>query len=135
MVLQELKRSGQRFEFSILGTDISSEVLHQARDAIYPKAMLEPVPADLRQRYVMASREPGRERNRIVPELRRVAQFHRLNLMEATYPFDLTQAAVIRRLASHLRPGGYLILGHSESMAGGGGGFGLAQVLPTVFQA
>jgi chemotaxis methyl-accepting protein methylase len=151
MVLQDLKRTMPRFQFSILGTDISHEVLGKARAAIYPEAMMEPVPATMRQRYVMSSRDPGQQEARIVPELRRSAQFHRLNLMDATYPFDRevdvifcrnvliyfdkpTQRAVIERLASHLRPGGYLILGHSESMAGGGG-LGLSQVLPAIFQA
>ena len=44
-----------------------------------------------------------------------------------------TQAAVTGRLASHLRPGGYLILGHSESAAGNGVP-GLMPALPTIYQ-
>jgi chemotaxis protein methyltransferase CheR len=151
MVLQDLQRSGPRFDYSILGTDISNEVLEAARLGIYSEAMIEPVPAAMRQRYVMTSRNPRRQEARIVPELRRRAQFHRLNLMDPTYPFDrdvdvifcrnvliyfdrATQRAVIERLAGHLRPGGYLVLGHSESMAGAGI-FRLTQVLPTIFQA
>ena len=151
MVLQDLRRTAPGFDFSILGTDVSNDVLAKARLGIYPEAMLEPVPAALRQRYVMASRDPGRGEGRMVPELRQTAQFHRLNLMDPSYPFDRdvdvvfcrnvliyfdkpTQKAVIERLAAHLRPGGYLILGHSESMAGSGGS-GLSQVLPTVYQA
>ena len=150
MVLQDQVRTGARFRFSILGTDISTDVLKQARKAIYPEAMVEPVPAALRQRYLMVSKEPGHNMVRMVPELRRLTQFHHLNLMDPTYPFDHsvdvifcrnvliyfdkpTQKAVVERLASHLRPGGYLILGHSESMAGGGD-VGLTQVLPTVYQ-
>jgi chemotaxis protein methyltransferase CheR/two-component system chemotaxis response regulator CheB len=43
-----------------------------------------------------------------------------------------TQKAVVARLAAHLRPGGYLIVGHSESMAGVGVA-GLDQVSSTVF--
>ena len=151
LVLQDLKRSGQRFDYTILGTDISNEVLAKARDGIYPEAMLDPVPADLRQRYVMFSRDRSRSEARIIPELRRLTQFHRLNLMEPDYPFDRdvdvifcrnvliyfdkpTQKAVVDRLASHLRPGGYLIVGHSETMAGGASS-ALRQVLPTVYQA
>ena len=86
---------------------------------------------------------------RIVPELRRLVQFHRLNLMDEKYPFDkdvdivllrnvliyfdkTDQAKVISRLVSHLRPGGYLLLGHSESMIGTS--IPVRQVAPAVFQ-
>ncbi len=151
MVLQDMVRSGARFRFSILGTDISREVLDQARGAIYPQChdgAGAPIAA-AKVRDVVA--EPAAQLSRIVPELRCRAQFHRLNLMDHKYPFDRdvdvifcrnvliyfdkpTQKAVLQRLASHLRPGGYLVLGHSETMAGGGN-FGLAQVLPTIFQA
>ena len=150
MLLQDMVAAGGRFRFSILGTDVSTEVIAEARAAIYPAALVEPVPPALRQRYLMASSAPGDARVRVVPELRRLVQFHRLNLMEPAYPFDrdvdvilcrnvliyfdrATQAAVVARLAGHLRPGGFLILGHSESMAGGGVP-GLTPLLPTIFQ-
>ena len=88
---------------------------------------------------------------RIVPELRRLVQFHRLNLMDPVYPYDRsldvvfcrnvliyfdkpTQKTVINRLVSHLRTGGYLILGHSESMTGAEE-LGLTSVLPSIYQA
>jgi len=44
-----------------------------------------------------------------------------------------TQDAVLKRLCSHLRPGGYLLLGHSESLAGNDHA-DLRPVAPTVFQ-
>lgn len=151
MVLEEMQRSGPKFGYSILGTDISTEVIEAAHNAIYPDVMLEAIPADLRQRYLMQSRDPDQQVARVVPELRRRVQFHSLNLMDASYPFDRdvdvifcrnvliyfnkpTQAAVVARLASHLRPGGFLILGHSESAAGAGAP-GVSQILPTIFQA
>jgi chemotaxis protein methyltransferase CheR len=151
MVLQDMVAAGAGMRFSILGTDISTEALQEARTAIYSRAVIEPVPAGMKQRYVMCARDPGRDVARIAPELRRMTQFARLNLMDEQYPFDRdvdvifcrnvliyfdkpTQQAVIGRLTSHLRPGGYLLLGHSESMAGSGIP-GLRQVLPTIFQA
>lgn len=105
----------------------------------------------MQQRYLMRSREAAQETVRIVPELRRKASFAHLNLMETSYPFDRdidvifcrnvliyfdkpTQAAVLSRLTSHLRPGGYLMLGHSESMAGAGVP-GLRSIAPTIYQA
>ena len=151
MVLQEMLRTRHDFRFSILGTDISTDVLREARAAIYSRSFIDPVPMPMRQRYVMMAKTAGRDAARIVPELRGLTRFERLNLMDAQYPVDddidvifcrnvliyfdkAAQHAVVERLASHLRPGGYLLLGHSESMAGSGVG-GLNQIVPTVFQA
>ena len=151
MVMQELSDARKDFRFSILGTDISTDVLREARAAIYPTAFLDPVPVGLRQRYVLVARNADRDVARIAPELRALTRFERLNLMDAHYPVDQdidvifcrnvliyfdkdTQRGVVERLSSHLRPGGYLILGHSESMAGSGVA-GIRQVVPTVFQA
>ncbi|MEW5727690.1 MAG: CheR family methyltransferase, partial [Pseudomonadota bacterium] len=72
---------------------------------------------------------------RIVPELRRMVHFGRLNLMDGEYGLDRdmdvvfcrnlliyfdkpTQQKVLGRLCDHLRPGGMLYLGHSETIAG-----------------
>ena len=151
MVLQDLVAAGKVARFSILGTDISTEVLREARSAIYPRSFVEPVPSPMQQRYLMRSKNPGEDLVRVAPELRRQVHFERLNLMDESYPFDRdvdvifcrnvliyfdrpTQAAVLSRLASHLRPGGYLMLGHSESMAGSGVDQ-LRSVVPTVYQA
>ncbi|WP_338065215.1 CheR family methyltransferase [Methylosinus trichosporium] len=134
MVLADLAKI-ERFDFCILGTDICSAALEQARRAVYPDEMLAPTPRAMRERYVMRSRDPGRREARIVPELRRRTRFERLNLMDSAYPVDddmdvifcrnvliyfsaATQQAVVTNLSRHLRPGGYLLLGHSESMAG-----------------
>jgi chemotaxis protein methyltransferase CheR len=139
-----------QFQYSVLGTDICTTVLDQARRAIYPSDMLAPVPADMRRRFVMQAKDPARQEMRIVPELRKRVKFERLNLMERDYPVDRgmdvifcrniliyfakeTQEGVVRKLSHHLKPGGYLFLGHSESMAGGKQNL-LAQIAPTVFR-
>jgi chemotaxis protein methyltransferase CheR len=136
--------------FSVLGTDISTEVIAQARRAIYPRAMAEPIPSALRQRYVMRALDASRQEVRIAPEIRRFVRFQHLNLMDDRYAVDRdvdvifcrnvliyfskpTQDDVLRRLTSHLRKGGFLILGHSESLAGGEQS-ALRQIAPTVFQ-
>ncbi len=149
MVMAEIAAS-RALRFSVLGTDISTEVLEQAQRAIYPQAMIEPVPSALRQRYLMQGSAPSRRNEvRIVPELRRMVRFMRLNLMESSYSIDrdvdviflrnvliyferATQEAVVMRLVGHLRPGGFLFLGHSESMIGSN--LNLRQVAPAVFQ-
>jgi chemotaxis protein methyltransferase CheR len=97
--------------------------------------MIEPVPLAMRKRYLLKAKQASRHQVRVVPELRKMVQFGRLNLMDASYPlerdFDIifcrnmliyfdkpTQQAVLSRLCDHLRRGGYLFLGHSESLAG-----------------
>jgi chemotaxis protein methyltransferase CheR len=136
--------------FAILGTDISREVLEQARRAVYPLALAEPIPDAVRRRYLMFARDASRAEFRIAPELRRRVRFEALNLMDDQFAVDSdfdvifcrnvliyfskpTQSAVLRRLSAHLRPGGYLLLGHSESLAGNDHAE-LRPVAPTVFR-
>ena len=135
MVLAEYAARHPGFEFSILGTDISTRVLNQARDAIYEEVKVDPVPDEYRHRYLMRSRDRRRALFRVVPELRQRVRFGRLNFMSENYglheKFDIvffrnvmiyfekdTQQQVLTRLCAQLRPGGYLFAGHSESLVG-----------------
>jgi len=150
IVLAMMQDSKTRFRYSILGTDICSTVLEQARRAVYPAAMLSSMPEAILKRYVMRAANASREDVRIVPELRRLVRFEQLNLMDESYPFDRdvdvifcrnvliyfarpVQQKVLERLISHLRPNGYLILGHSESFALDDK-TSMRQIMPTVFQ-
>ncbi|MBB6253369.1 chemotaxis protein methyltransferase CheR [Nitrospirillum iridis] len=137
MVLADASQRHGGFRIDIIATDISTRVLETAAAAIYPEEMIAPVPLEMRQRYLLRSRDRAQRLVRVVPELRRLVRFGRLNLMDATYPVDRdldvifcrniliyfdkpTQQAVLAHLCDHLRPGGYLFLGHSESAAGFG---------------
>ncbi|RED26072.1 chemotaxis protein methyltransferase CheR [Rhodopseudomonas thermotolerans] len=150
MVLDDMVRSGSRFQFRILGTDISTAVLRLAKAAIYNREVVAPVPAPFVGRYFLTSRDRSRDQVRVVPELRRLTHFTRMNLMDASYPVDRdvdvifcrnvliyfdrdTQRKVVEQLCSHLRPGGYLLVGHSESMIHSALPK-LRQVQPTVFK-
>ena len=141
MVLAETAARGPRFEFAILGTDVSSEMIEVARRAIYPASMIDPVPNAMKRRYFMHGRGTGTQAMvRVVPELRRHVRFGLVNLVSEKLQVDRdidviflrnvliyfdapTQKAVVRRLADHLRPSGYLILGHTEAAIGNGMGF------------
>lgn len=149
MVLEEHIRAGARQDYSILCTDLCTEVLGQAVAGVFSEAMIQPVEIELRRRYLMRARDPRRNEVRIAPELRSRLSFARLNLMDDQYPVDrdmdlifcrniliyfdkATQAGVLTRLCSHLRPGGYLFLGHSESIVGID--LPVTQIANTVFQ-
>ena len=149
MVLADAAMARRDFDWSVLGTDISRQILLDARQAVYPSEMIEPVPPAKQSRYVMHGRAGGLPRVRIVPELRRCVRFAALNLMDKAYAVDSDfdviflrnvliyfekhdQQAVVTRLTHHLRPGGFLLLGHAESVVGSE--LGLRQVAPATFQ-
>ena len=149
MVLADLALQISGLSFAITATDICTEVLVTAIAGIYPDAMVKPVPAELRRRYVLRSKDRSHQQVRIVPELRATAQFGRINLMETPYPVDRdmsiifcrniliyfdkpTQEAVLQRLCEHLQVGGFLFLGHSETLSGFQ--LPLRPAGPTVFQ-
>ncbi|RAI39924.1 CheR family methyltransferase [Rhodoplanes roseus] len=135
MVLAEQRRHIPELAGVVYATDICTDVLGTARGGIFPAEMMTPVPPEIRSRYVMRAKDRTSSLVRIVPELRAMVQFGRLNLMDTSYPMDRdldivfcrnvliyfdkpTQLAVLRRLCDHLRPGGWLFLGHSETLSG-----------------
>jgi chemotaxis protein methyltransferase CheR len=149
MVLEEFRRTRQGPDYSILATDISTEVLRTAVTGQFTKAMIGAIPPELRRRYVLQPCDPSRDRARITPRLRAKIAWGRMNLIDDQYPvgtdmdvifcrnvliyFDRpAQTHVVARLSRHLRPGGYLILGHSESAAGAD--VPLARITSTIFQ-
>ncbi|HEY6880394.1 MAG TPA: CheR family methyltransferase [Polyangiales bacterium] len=135
MTLSEYARVRPGFSFSVTATDVSTRVLAHAAAAIYTDEQAEEIPVELRQRYMMRSKDRAANVQRVVPELRKLLKFERLNFMEESYalegPFDViffrnvliyfdppTQAAVLRRQCQLLRPAGFLFIGHSESIYG-----------------
>lgn len=135
MALSEFAAVCPGFHFSILATDISTVALGKARCGIYEHERVEPVPLTLRRKYLLRSKEREKGLVRIAPELRASVHFERLNLMEEDWDikdpmgivfcrnviiyFDRpTQEKLLNRLARHLAPGGYLFMGHSESLHG-----------------
>lgn len=135
MLMEDFCQANRGLDYSIFATDLCTQVLAEALLGIYPAAMIEPVPLALRQRHLLTSRDTAKKTVRIAPNLRSKLSFARQNLMDPTYaaPRDLdmifcrnlliyfdkpTQATVLKRLCTHLRPGGYLFLGHSETIVG-----------------
>lgn len=135
MVLAEVQTGCEGLEFGILATDVSTAMVHQAAEGIYEQERVSTVPAELRRRYFLRSRDASRTAVRVVPELRGAVHFHRLNFMDEDYRiadrmdviffrnvmiyFDKpTQEAVVNRLCRNLKTDGLLFTGHSESLAG-----------------
>jgi len=135
MVIDDFIASERALDFEILATDIDTNVLAEARRAVYSLESLAPVPQAMRAKYVQRANDPRRKEARISAQLRKKVAFARMNLMDRAYPvgaaMDLimcrnvliyfekaVQGRVIAQLCECLRPGGYLMLGHSESTMG-----------------
>ena len=135
MILDNLSRTVTRFKYDVIGTDICTEVLEQARKAIYPMSMIDSVPHEWRHRYFLRSTSKDNPTIRLRPEIRHSVRFGRLNLMDDVYPLDgvmdivfcrniliyferSVQEKVLNKICQNIRPGGYLYIGHGESITG-----------------
>jgi len=135
IVLNEFALQVPEFHFEILATDISTRVLEKARTGIYEMSKVEQVPERLKKRYLLRSKDRKKNQVRIVPDLRKKVRFGRLNFMEEDFgmkeDMDMvfcrnviiyfnreTQVRLLSKLTSHLVPGGYLFVGHSETLHG-----------------
>jgi chemotaxis protein methyltransferase CheR len=133
MILAEHALASRSFDYAILGTDISTRVLNKAVKGIYAEDRVAPVPFDLKKKYLLKNRKSNLLR--IVPELRARVTFQRLNFMDENFPlgelFDVvfcrnviiyfdrpTQEEIVGRICRYIAPGGYLFMGHSETLSG-----------------
>lgn len=78
-----LAEAGAHPASSVLGTDISTLALDQAKTLSFPKELMGPVSEPLRSRYF---RQRG-DRFELADSLRAKARFSRHNLMDFPYPF------------------------------------------------
>lgn len=133
MVIEDFMKLKSRFRYRILGTDVSETVLRVAQSGIYTEHQAAKLPNRYKTAYCLRSKDPEKKTIRIKPEIRENVLFRKLNLMDSSYPitkkyniifcrnvfiyFDRpTQRKVIERIYSHLQPGGYLFMGHSENL-------------------
>lgn len=119
---------------SILASDISTRALAKAQKAVYPATRLAEVPASQLRHYLRRGEREWEDWYLVKQEFRAAVTFRRLNLVQALsglpeFPlifcrnvmiyFDkATQQKLIERLTACLEPGGYLLVGHSESLNG-----------------
>lgn len=135
MVMSEYSRNVRKLNFSILGTDISTDVLEKAAKGIYKQEKADTIPTEYRKRYLLKSKDPEKQLIRVAPEIRSLVSFGRLNFLDEDYgfkaDFDIVfcrnviiyfdrenQQRILRRICSHIVSGGYLFTGHSETLHG-----------------
>lgn len=133
--LEEFFGKKPGLDWKINCSDISNRVLDFASKGIYDQERLKNVKAEWLKRYFQKGEKQMDGYYRVRPELSRKIDFQRVNLFAPKYPwyekfhvifcrnvmiyFDReTQQELVGRLAQHLVPGGYLLIGHAESLAG-----------------
>ncbi len=135
MVLSECLPSGIRWDAKILATDIDSEVINTAQQGIYPSDRLSAVSEARLRRCFRKGVGTHSGQAMIQPDVARLITFRTLNLQNnwpMQGPFDVifcrnvmiyfdqpTREKLVMRFAGLLAPGGYLCLGHSESIHAG----------------
>ena len=135
IVVAEHLRAYHSLEWQVTASDISRRMLAHAQQGIYQMDAVQTVPPELLKRYFHKGVGIRAGTCRIKPELKERLRFERINLFQATYPvarkqhvifcrnvmiyFDPPSRAIaVQRLTQHLSPGGFLIVGHSESLLG-----------------
>jgi len=133
MVCQDFAAVNLGFDYRIFATDISTDVLQKAVQAVYSMDRVINIPLAVKQKYFLKSKDTVKPAVRIIPELRKKVNYAHINLMDKMLStpsqFDIifcrnvliyfdrqTQEEVIRKLANKLVPDGYLFIGHSESL-------------------
>ena len=116
-------------------TDISHRILAKAAAGIYRQEAVEKLTPDRIRRFFERGHGPQEGNYRVKAALRSLLGFQQLNLLEGEPPcpgpfhvifcrnvmiyFDRqTQTELVQKLTSRLVPGGYLFVGHSESLTG-----------------
>lgn len=147
MVIREVL-TDHKVDIKILGTDINTKVLQVCRKGVYREDKVKSVPAVLRDRYTDYRMVDGVYSYVIKPELKQLVSFCRLNLSKPPFPmsgpFDIVfcrnvmiyfDDEVRKRLLDEIyrliKPGGYLLVGHAESLTGMLSGF--KPVKPSVY--
>ncbi len=117
------------WNINVLATDISREALRQAERATYSRRAIGNLSPRQREVYFVG----GAEEYTVKPRVRNMVSFVPMNLTESVYVgrFDCIfcmnvliyfsearRASIIQRFFDYLEPGGYLFLGHAESVAG-----------------
>ncbi|NLC19715.1 MAG: protein-glutamate O-methyltransferase CheR [Clostridiales bacterium] len=147
MIIDELLgRNKVWWDTKILATDISSKVLEKAINACYEKEELENISPQWRLNYFQKVDE---NRLKVVDRIRNEVIFRRLNLMDDIFPFKRKfhvifcrnvmiyfdkeiKQRLINKFYNQLESGGYLFIGHSETIEKGTSNF--RYIMPAVYR-
>jgi chemotaxis protein methyltransferase CheR len=119
------------WDTKILATDISDRVIEKAKKAQYSSGELASLPITWRTNYF---KKINSENSVLIDKMRNEIIYRKFNLMEDTFPFkrklhvifcrnvmiyfdNKTKMELINKFYEITEPGGYLFIGHSESLS------------------
>ncbi|MBL4712370.1 MAG: chemotaxis protein CheR [Gammaproteobacteria bacterium] len=135
IVLNEIASQKRNFLFNIFATDISQRCLEKAKRGIYTENQIDIVPISLRKKYFLRSKNKKEALVQMGTELKREIKFMKLNLMDKRFSLetkmdvifcrnvmiyfnDQLREELVSKFENQLVDGGYLFVGHSESLNG-----------------
>lgn len=130
LMMEYLGSEYASWDAGILATDISDRALSIAKRGVYAADRVMQLPEPLRRKYFTPA-DSGEMA--VIDKVKREATFRRFNLMNTTFPFKKpfqmifcrnvmiyfdqpTREALVARYHQHTEPGGYLFIGHSETL-------------------
>ncbi len=133
-LLEQMGANGP-WPWRVEATDISHKILQKARAAIYRDESLVKTPPAYIKAHFQKGFGPQEGNYRVKPHVQERVNFRQLNLLEGAFPFKEqfhlifcrnvmiyfdrpTQEELVNKLCRQLIPGGYLFVGHSESLSG-----------------
>ena len=128
--------AGTAADLKILATDISTRVLDEAKAGLYPSRRIAGIPQEQRDSYMRQEKQPGRgdeEAYRVTAALKKSIVFRRMNLSQPPFgmtgPMDMifcrnvmiyfddtVRGPLLEEFHRLLRPDGFLMVGHAESL-------------------
>ncbi|MBN2892541.1 MAG: hypothetical protein JXL97_11790 [Bacteroidales bacterium] len=122
-----------KLNYRIYGSDVSLTSIQEAQNAVYSMNKIAGIPLYIKKKYFLKNKDSEKNLVKIIPEIRKNVHFFKLNFLDKEYnldkEFDLimcrntliyfsreTQEIVLRKLLKFLKKGGYLLIGHSESI-------------------
>jgi Methylase of chemotaxis methyl-accepting proteins len=126
---------GTQWPWRIEATDISHKILQRARVGVYRAESVSKVPPVALRKHFQKGFGPQEGNYRVKPHVQECVTFRQLNLLDRHLPFAdsfhlifcrnvmiyfdrPTQEELVAKLTRQLVPGGYLFVGHSESLSG-----------------
>lgn len=131
MIIDEVLGKEKLFwDAKILATDISTKVLEEAKRGVYSNKEIETLPSKWKLAYTS---KIDSENSVMIDRIRNEVIFRKFNLMENVFPFkkqfhvifcrnvmiyfdEKTKNTLVNKYYDLLKPGGYLFIGHSESL-------------------
>jgi chemotaxis protein methyltransferase CheR len=131
MILQDyFGGKPEKWDTQLLATDISTQVLEKAVAGVYPAESVSALPPKWRNEYFT---KLDNERCAVSSKIKSQITYRKLNLMDDAFPFkkqmqaifcrnvmiyfdNETRDSLVEKFYDLTEPGGYLFIGHSESL-------------------